>query len=585
MMHPHTCQHTLRRLAFSLLLAVLLSAVTLILAPTSDALTTKAFAVNSTDDLPDTNTSDNTCDVDVFTPGDQCTLRGAIQESNRHPGANDIAFAIPGEGVKSIELTDQLPMLTDKTGPTTIDGYTQPGSSPNTHPLASDAKLMVEIVGAGNDQFDGLPIWSPGNVVRGLAFYDLRGSIKLTGADAHDNSITGNFIGTSASGTRSAPARVTYSASGIRLSSGASNNVIGGASPGERNVISGNATHGVGLYGDGTNGNRVVGNLIGLAPSGGASLPNRAHGVDINEAASNNVIGGASPGERNVISGNANEGVEISHGSATAGFPSANQVTGNFIGTGPSGESGPRYARNGNNGVHLQDTARANVVSGNVIGNSGESGIGIDDIRTNDNEVYGNRIGVSRGGAPLPNGKAGVHILAGAQGTHLGPRAGQAGNVIANNPVGIQIDGAATDFHTITGNSIHNNARLGIDLGPLGVRNKNDRGDADGGANQQQNPPVLASARTSGGVTTIKGVLDSMPNETFTIQYFANPKGTDEGKTLVGEKSLTTGAGGRAGFTFRPVTAIRSGRNVTATVTARDGSTSEFSAPRTVTRR
>ena len=59
----------------------------------------------------------------------ECTLREAIAVTNRVEGADTIRFAIPGDGVRTIFPTSELPLITD---PVTIDGYSQPGSSPNT---------------------------------------------------------------------------------------------------------------------------------------------------------------------------------------------------------------------------------------------------------------------------------------------------------------------------------------------------------------------------------------------------------------------------------------------------------------------
>src|SRR4029450_4721593 len=103
--------------------------------------------------------------------------------------------------------------------------------------------------------------------------------------------------------------------------------------PADRNVISGNAKNGVATFNGGTNNNVIAGNLIGLAPDGVRRLHNLSHGVDINNHSSNNIIGGSTPAERNVISGNDAEGIEVSHGQATTG----NQVLGNYIGTEGSG--------------------------------------------------------------------------------------------------------------------------------------------------------------------------------------------------------------------------------------------------------
>ncbi len=75
------------------------------------------------------------------------SLRQAILDSESNPGADTIAFNIPGAGVHTIALTTWLPKAFD---PVTVDGYTQPGSSPNTLPLAqgTNAVLNVEINGA-----------------------------------------------------------------------------------------------------------------------------------------------------------------------------------------------------------------------------------------------------------------------------------------------------------------------------------------------------------------------------------------------------------------------------------------------------
>src|SRR5262245_40645020 len=57
------------------------------------------------------------------------SLRQAILDANAAAGADTIAFNIPGTAVHTILPTTQLPKIT---GPIVIDGYTQPGSRPNT---------------------------------------------------------------------------------------------------------------------------------------------------------------------------------------------------------------------------------------------------------------------------------------------------------------------------------------------------------------------------------------------------------------------------------------------------------------------
>jgi hypothetical protein len=89
----------------------------------------------------------------------------------------------------------------------------------------------------------------------------------------------------------------------------------------------------------------------------------------------------------------------------------------------------------------------------------------------------------------------------------------------------------------------------------------------------------LTSAKTASGKTTIKGKLNSTPNFSFTVRFFSNPKGTDEGKVFISKKSVTTDSNGNASFTFSPAKAVSVGRVITATATDPGGNTSEFSAP------
>ena len=123
--------------------------------------------------------------------------------------------------------------------------------------------------------------------------------------------------------TSSAPTRPAQSAVGNGsygvLVYGSSANTIGGAtgSPGTGlgNVISGNSQAGIQIYqprrdaGQAID-NVVLGNLVGTNAGGTAGLGNGSDGIEI-ENASGNIIGGASTADRNVISGNAGNGVLI----------------------------------------------------------------------------------------------------------------------------------------------------------------------------------------------------------------------------------------------------------------------------------
>ncbi|MFZ1266882.1 MAG: hypothetical protein WAU95_10500, partial [Anaerolineae bacterium] len=93
----------------------------------------------------------------------------------------------------------------------------------------------------------------------------------------------------------------------------ASGNTIGGprsgAGPQPGNVISGNGEDGIQLTRPGATTNTVQGNFIGAAADGTSALGNDGHGVFFTLGASENDIGGAGAGEGNVIAHNAGAGV------------------------------------------------------------------------------------------------------------------------------------------------------------------------------------------------------------------------------------------------------------------------------------
>ena len=123
------------------------------------------------------------------------SLRQAILDANGHPGADTIVFAIPGSGVHTITFTSFPPSITD---PVTIDGYTQPGSSPNTNGpgLPDNAVLTIEVTCGNGPTLPGLDFEAEGNVVRGLILN--RFATQITLGAGGGNKIEGNFIGTNA---------------------------------------------------------------------------------------------------------------------------------------------------------------------------------------------------------------------------------------------------------------------------------------------------------------------------------------------------------------------------------------------------
>ena len=264
-------------------------------------------------------------------------------------------------------------------------------------PNAADGVLIQ--IGASNNTIGATNLdGSAANLISGNA-----GS----GIDIQDtstsNDVLGNRIGLSASGMAALP----NLGDGIVLN--AAGNVIGGTAAGAGNVISGNLGSGVRVTNSlpllpitNADDNQILGNLIGVGPSGISSgLGNVESGVEI-DSASSTTIGGvtASPGTGpgNVISGNRQSGIELT-GSSTATL-----IEGNIVGLDAAGTAGQGNLLAG----ILLDVVSGNSVGGNqngggnVLSNNGTAGLVIQ--QGSNNTVQGNLIGTNPSGtAALSN--------------------------------------------------------------------------------------------------------------------------------------------------------------------------------------
>ena len=297
------------------------------------------------------------------------SLRQAILDANANAGPDTITFAIPGAGLHQIlPLAAGLPAITD---PVTIDATTQPG-------FVVGGPVVELNGGETSAGANGLVINAGASVVRGLIINRFPGSgIVLQGGDS--NIVVGNWIGTTASG--GAPAGngngililssansiggqalaernvISGNTNGVQIGQSAlgnsiSGNLIGtdatgtldvgnvqagvlvigeanaiGGPGGSRNVISGNGEAGVRL-GGGASGNSVQNNFIGTDLSGLNPLPNLVGvsiGINPSSSASSNVIGGVTAGTGNLIAFNTSTGVSVSSGGTN------NAIFGNAI--------------------------------------------------------------------------------------------------------------------------------------------------------------------------------------------------------------------------------------------------------------
>ena len=509
-----------------------------------------------------TNTSDSG-------PG---SLRQAILDANGNFVPDHILFAIPGSGVHTIALGSALPPIDE---PVILDGYSQPGSSPNTLPADQglDTVLTIEIDGTGVTDSSPCLTINVGNsellvmAVQGLVINRCKNAALLIGATAEGALVWGNFLGTDPSGTFRPG---SFTNLGIRIMD-ADFVQIGGATPFERNLISG--FDGSAIVVTGATGTWVRGNLIGTNAPGDEVIPLSPGAASIGVGVSSSlltIIGGPSASDRNTIAG-------ISHAVSLSGSGQAT-VQGNRIGT---DAAGTRALGNGN-GI-LMGTGSSPSILGNVIG-GGARGIF---VSNNSNPtIQGNFIGTDETGTrDLGNREQGILVF-NASATIGGEAAGE-GNVIAfNGDDSLAFSGGIVvstgGFVRIRGNRVFANGVIGIDLDGDGVT-PNDPFDVDGGSNDLQNFPLITSVVPGASTTHVEGLLRSSSSTSYELDFFAapvchsRPQGPLQAETYLGTLDVTTDGSGLASFAQDFPLALAAGQRVTATATDPGGHTSELS--------
>ncbi len=461
--------------------------------------------VNSTGDQPDPYLGDGVPDVDLVTAGIQTTLRAALQNAELRPGSDEITFDFPESVVATIQINTALPDLTQ---PIVIDGRSQ-------------ADNRVVLLGNGGN-FPGLSVLGGDSLIAGLVVSGFgAGGIVI---DSDNNVIEGNFIGTDRDGM----VAVSNGAAGISIVNG-NGNRIGGASPEQGNVISGNLAHGVFL--SDAEQNVIAGNIIGLGADGVAQLGNSGAGVFLDFASANLI------------------GFSVDHPDSA----------GNVIGN------------NALSGIHLQAASDLNVIHGNLIG------VGVD------------------GETPAGNLGDGIRIESGLRNIiglipNLATVVEEANKIAFNEGAGIAIlaaaSGAPNTNNSISGNSIYANNGLGIDLNADG-RSLNLSGNSTTGANGLRNAPVISLLEEDGFFVQVSGSLHGVADTTFIVEFFySNPDDAtriehgNQGQAFVHSIEVTTDASGVVHFQA-VIPVAREGEHTLITATARDdqGNTSEFSTP------
>jgi titin len=285
---------------------------------------------------------------------------------------------------------------------------------------------------------DGVSDHLERNVISG----HLSHAVVVARAGTDRTIIAGNYIGTTKDGSASLGnvgigVWVFLGAKDTRIGTDGSNDAFNLS---ERNVISGNSD-GVVVADAGTDRTVIAGNYIGTNAAGTVAFGNYGNGgVVVSYGPANTRIGTdgngvADDAERNVISGNWQEGVQVEAARSTV-------VAGNYVGLNAQGTAaiangyagilvwqGAIDTRIGTDGNGQGDAAERNVISGNV-----RDGIAVAQTGTNRTIIAGNFIGTNASGsAAVPNLYSGVAVFQGAADTRIGTDGNGTGDAAESN--------------------------------------------------------------------------------------------------------------------------------------------------------
>ena len=535
-------------------------AAALLLFATTGTAFAQTIYVDTSDDVVDFGGAQQV--LNLPGPDGKISLPEAGLASDNTPGVQTIGFRVP----QSEWLYQQFfpgravlkPFLGFRVFDTAIiDATTQTAFTGDTYPEGGEVVIWAET-------------YLIDNVGGGMFGFD-HSSIHLSGGS--DNVIQAN------------------TETGIEVFDSASN-LIGGANPGQGNT-------GGFIQIDRASDNVVLGNRVSrlrvLGWVGGA------------QPATNNRIGGPTLAERNHITGLGTLNSQgIPSGFAVQLFDSIGTILeNNWIGTTPDGlQPGHPWTTTGvlfegeNHDTLIRNNRIAGILARAVPphGPGYDIGTGISIYGTGSGvSILGNKIGLNANDQPVLGSVSGIatanYYLGPVQSVVIGGTAPGEGNEIAGHlAMGVSVANTYSGVR-ITGNSIHDNGSLGIDLiddgFQLGVT-PNDPNDVDTGGNGLQNFPVLQSATRVGNSLCVVGTLNSNPSSAYTLEFFASPQsdssGFGEGQEFLGSGTVSTDVAGNTAFDVILAAPVQPGWFVSSTATAAaSASTSEFSQSVAVT--
>ena len=451
------------------------------------------------------------------------TSSGNIIGSNPVSASGVVSNVISGNAGNGI-------VIDGSSGNTLVDNYV--GTDPTgTLAIANGGSGIVITGGATNNMIGGTaytdtatgavnnPTGTEGSVTPVIVTPPLGNLVSGNSGDgilindsSENNVLSGNFVGTTASGDSA----LGNAGDGVAIVGANNNSLIGCTALDDPfvyyNVISGNGANGLHItdsddttvqanfFGVGADNATIVGNGLngilvdgsssntqvgGVIPLGNVSAGNGQNGIDVADTASHFIsfntfgglfaFGGAAPNgndgilvtstggyntlQTNVLSGNTNDGIEI------GGNASGVTVDPNIAGLSTDGTSLLSGGGNGNDGLEIDGTAHDNIIGGdqqsvipeNTFSGNGAYGVGITDSAY-DNQVFASNIGVDVvGNQAFGNGEGGILVSGDATGNIIGDTAStgvRVADIISGNDGNGVTLGDTTSATTITNNTI-----------------------------------------------------------------------------------------------------------------------------------
>lgn len=403
------------------------------------------ITVTTTADAVDADTSCGAVSISELPGPDGVTsLREAVCAADNTAGSDSITFELGG--VYTLTQGTLMMANTVNGGNTTIDGDLDDDGSPDV-----EIRWQSGTVNAGL-----IRVRTPNNTFEGLAITNSpRDGIYVDGVgyDANETQIINCWLGLDLNGDVYGNTRngVKFIHAGDpAFNSGATQALI------QDSVASGNGSSGIYLQTSPSTeqitGTQILSTYVGLDPTGALTLANGSTGIYVSRAydtmiegsviaangrsgvyvtsthaltVSNSIVGLTASGG---AAGNSQYGLSIAGGSSdlliTNNTVSANtrqgillgsgvnhvSITGNRIGTDPSGTSGMGNGRTtDDDGIQINNAYHVTIggpmpADGNIIAHNGRAGIFITGEHADDNTVQNNTIGAGVGDQDLGNG-------------------------------------------------------------------------------------------------------------------------------------------------------------------------------------